>query len=95
MNESEITERVSADEYRPCWSCGMLVRVKAVKCRFCGADLPPGVPLSELAQRVSERLRHADELQAQGMYEHDMLRTAGRKIRIMTMLFWGGWDYAS
>lgn len=36
-------------EMRRCPACAELVRVKAIKCRYCGDELPPLLPLPEHA----------------------------------------------
>lgn len=88
MNDSEAPQ-VDPQEYRPCYGCGMLVRLRAVKCRFCGVALPPGPSLPEMARQTADKLSGADTMDSRGEFPHDRLRKTGKKFRSSTLLFGG------
>lgn len=94
MRTKSTTLHLNPAEYRPCFSCGMLVRVQAIRCRFCGTDLPPGEPLPTIVERASKKIVAAETRKADGTYPHKLLRFYGSKFRFRT-LFTTGWLFAA
>lgn len=85
-NAGQSATAFPTEQYRPCHACGMLVRVAAVQCRFCGAETPPGDSLAVLVERASAKLRSAAAQEAKGIYPHREARWWGRRIGIQTLL---------
>jgi len=64
----------AASGYRPCHACGQLVRMQALKCRFCGETLPQGRALPALVAQAAGTLDHAATLERQGRFPHGRTR---------------------
>lgn len=68
------------ESLRLCWSCGMLVRNYATRCRFCGVDLPGEMALPPMVKRAGGKLAAADRQEADGGFPHEAPRRADRSF---------------
>jgi len=77
-------DTIDPGQYRPCHTCGQLVRVRATRCRFCGHTLCSDFPLPHIVALVSQTLQNADRLEHAGRFPHDVAAYHGRKLRPRT-----------
>lgn len=80
---------VDLTDLRPCQSCGELVKLVALKCRFCGVELAGSPPLPELVARAAEILRHAEKLEQANSFPHQAAAKYGKKTRVLTWILTG------
>lgn len=77
---------IPVEDYRPCYACGMLVRLQAVQCRFCGVELYPGPSLRQMVWAASEKLKDARRQRENGTFPHHLLVRHGGKLRGVTVV---------
>jgi len=76
---------ISPDDFRPCPACGQLVRLAAIRCRFCGTELSHGDPLPVLAARAGAKLRATQDLEEDGRFPHEEAAYFGSRFRPFTI----------
>lgn len=74
------------EAYRPCHACGQLVRMMALKCRYCGATLHGEASLAMQVEATAHRLQVAGRREAEGSFSHDSAARHGVKIRARTFI---------
>lgn len=87
QNEHEDS-RIEPEQVRPCWACGMLVRLYASRCRFCGEGLVNAPTLPAMVARAALTLSLADDREARGEFPHDEAVRANRGFWL-TQWGWG------